>query len=245
MDFGIVGVLTPSDQRYLAENFLAFFNRDYRRVAELHVESLWVPEGTRVEEFEAAIRTICEPIFQRPLKDISFGFFLLRLFQVARRFNYQVQPQLVLLQKTLLNIEGLGRQLYDELDLWKTAKPILEQWMRARLGPAATLERMRAQIPALTETLPELAHRALKQLERGEGLGAGGNRRMMEALREEVRHANRRSLRLMAGGVCLICATLIFGLDGYRPVIAAGIPLWSWGFGLAGLLMWLRVLRDS
>lgn len=246
VDFGIVGVLTPSDQRYLAENFLAFFNRDYRRVAELHVESEWVPAGTRVEEFEAAIRTICEPIFQRPLKDISFGYFLLRLFQVARRFNYQVQPQLVLLQKTLLNIEGLGRQLYDELDLWKTAKPIMEQWMRARLGPAATLERMRAQIPALTETLPELAHRALKQLERGEGFGpGGGNRRMMQELREEVRRANRRSLRVIAGGVCLICAALIFGLDGYRPVLAVGIPLWSWGFGLVGILMWLRVLRDK
>ncbi|MGH8462335.1 MAG: ubiquinone biosynthesis regulatory protein kinase UbiB [Stenotrophobium sp.] len=245
VDFGIVGVLTPSDQRYLAENFLAFFNRDYRRVAELHVESEWVPAGTRVEEFEAAIRTICEPIFQRPLKDISFGFFLLRLFQVARRFNYQVQPQLVLLQKTLLNIEGLGRQLYDELDLWKTAKPIMEEWMRNRLGPAAMLEKARAGIPALAETLPLLAHHALRQLERGEGVGSGGgNRRMLEALREEVRRANRRSLRLTAGGVCLICAALIFGLDGYRPAIAAGIPLWSWGFGLAGLLMWLRVLRD-
>ncbi|MGH8538934.1 MAG: ubiquinone biosynthesis regulatory protein kinase UbiB [Stenotrophobium sp.] len=244
VDFGIVGVLTPSDQRYLAENFLAFFNRDYRRVAELHVESEWVPAGTRVEEFEAAIRTICEPIFQRPLKDISFGFFLLRLFQVARRFNYQVQPQLVLLQKTLLNIEGLGRQLYGELDLWKTAKPIMEQWMRARLGPAATLERMRAQLPELTQTLPELVHRALKQLERGEGFGAG-NRRMLEELRTEVRRANRRSLRIMAGGVCLICAALIFGLDGYRPVMAAGVPLWSWGLGVAGLLMWLRVLRDK
>ncbi|HET8883785.1 MAG TPA: 2-polyprenylphenol 6-hydroxylase, partial [Solimonas sp.] len=120
VDFGIVGTLTASDQRYLAENFYAFFNRDYKRVAELHLESEWIPEGTRVEDFEAAIRTICEPIFQRPLKEISFGFFLLRLFQVARRFNYQVQPQLVLLQKTLLQIEGLGRQLNPDLDLWKT-----------------------------------------------------------------------------------------------------------------------------
>ena len=245
VDFGIVGMLTPSDQRYLAENFLAFFNRDYRRVAELHVESEWVPEGTRVEEFEAAIRTICEPIFQRPLKDISFGFFLLRLFQVARRFNYQVQPQLVLLQKTLLNIEGLGRQLYDELDLWKTAKPIMEEWMRNRLGPAAMLEKARAGFPALADTLPQLAHRALLQMERGEGLGPGnGSRRAMEQLREELRRANRRNVYVIAGGSCLISAALVFGLDGYRPVLAVGVPLWSWFFGLIGAACWLRAFND-
>ncbi|HVT36826.1 MAG TPA: AarF/UbiB family protein, partial [Nevskiaceae bacterium] len=209
VDFGIVGTLSPHDQRYLAENFLAFFNRDYRRVAELHVESQWVPEGTRVEEFEAAIRTVCEPIFQRPLKDISFGFFLLRLFQIARRFNYQVQPQLVLLQKTLLQIEGLGRQLYDELDLWKTAKPIMEDWMKNRLGPMATLERMRTQMPALAETLPELAQRALKQLEKGDGLGAG-NRRELLALRDEIRDANRRTTHTVIGAALLIGAVLLW-----------------------------------
>ncbi|TXH04747.1 MAG: ubiquinone biosynthesis regulatory protein kinase UbiB [Nevskiaceae bacterium] len=245
VDFGIVGMLTPSDQRYLAENFLAFFNRDYRRVAELHVESEWVPEGTRVEEFEAAIRTICEPIFQRPLKDISFGFFLLRLFQVARRFNYQVQPQLVLLQKTLLNIEGLGRQLYDELDLWKTAKPIMEEWMRNRIGPAAMLEKARAGFPALADTLPQLAHRALLQLERGEGLGGGaGNRRLLLELKEEVRRANRRNVFVLAGSACMVSAALMFGLDGYRPVLAAGVPVWSWAFGLVGALCWLRAFSN-
>lgn len=244
VDFGIVGTLTPSDQRYLAENFLAFFNRDYRRIAELHVESAWLPEGTRVEEFEAAIRTICEPIFQRPLKDISFGFFLLRLFQVARRFNYQVQPQLVLLQKTLLQIEGLGRQLYDELDLWKTAKPIMEDWMRKRLSPVATLERMRSQIPALAETLPALAHQALKQLEQGNGFGGSSNR-MLEQLRGDLRRNNRRTILATAGAACVISAALVFGLDGYRPVLAAGVPLWSWFFGIAGLLIWLRAFRDS
>ena len=245
VDFGIVGMLTPSDQRYLAENFLAFFNRDYRRVAELHVESEWLPEGTRVEEFEAAIRTICEPIFQRPLKDISFGFFLLRLFQVARRFNYQVQPQLVLLQKTLLNIEGLGRQLYDELDLWKTAKPIMEEWMRNRLGPAAMIEKARAGFPALADTLPQLAHHALRQIERGNGLGGGsGNRRMLLDLKEEVRRANRRSVYAIAGGACVISASLMFSLDGYRPVLAAGIPLWSWFFGVIGAGLWIRAFRN-
>ena len=243
VDFGIVGVLTPSDQRYLAENFLAFFNRDYRRIAELHIESAWLPEGTRVEEFEAAIRTICEPIFQRPLKDISFGFFLVRLFQIARRFNYQVQPQLVLLQKTLLNIEGLGRQLYPDLDLWKTAKPIMEDWMRKRLSPIATFERMRSQIPALTETLPALAHHALKQLEQGNGPGGNGNRRMLEQLREDLRQNNRRQVLAIAGAACLVSATVMYGLDGYRPVLSFGVPLWSWAFTLAGLVLILRALK--
>lgn len=139
VDFGIVGSLSPSDQRYLAENFHAFFNRDYRRVAELHVESGWVPRSTRIDEFESAIRTVCEPIFERPLKEISFGHLLLRLFQTARRFNMEVQPQLVLLQKTFLNIEGLGRDLYPELDLWKTAKPFLQRWMDEQVGVRALM----------------------------------------------------------------------------------------------------------
>jgi len=230
VDFGIVGTLTPSDQRYLAENFYAFFNRDYRRIAELHLESEWIPAGTRVEEFESAIRTICEPIFQRPLKEISFGFFLLRLFQIARRFNYRVQPQLVLLQKTLLQIEGLGRQLYDELDLWKTAKPIMEQWMQARLGPAAALEKMRAQMPALAETLPELAHHALKQLREGAGPGGGASQRELLALREELRVSNRRSRRTLMGGVLLLTAALLWQ--------GGGVP-WPLSASLAAAALWL------
>jgi ubiquinone biosynthesis protein len=128
VDFGIVGTLDPGDQLYLAGNFLAFFERDYRKVAVLHLESGWVPAGTRVDELESAVRTVCEPIFNKPLKDISFGLVLLHLFEIARRFQMQIQPQLILLQKTLLNIEGLGRQLYPELDLWKTALPILRDW---------------------------------------------------------------------------------------------------------------------
>ncbi|NND64856.1 MAG: ubiquinone biosynthesis regulatory protein kinase UbiB [Gammaproteobacteria bacterium] len=147
VDFGIVGTLTPFDQHYLASNLLAFFNRDYRKVAELHVESGWVPAGTRVDEFEAAIRTVCEPIFNKPLKDISFGHFLVRLFQTARRFDMEVQPQLTLLQKTLLNIEGLGRQLYPDLDLWQTAKPFLEKWMRQRSSPMSLFKRLCRQWP--------------------------------------------------------------------------------------------------
>ncbi|MCW8955830.1 MAG: ubiquinone biosynthesis regulatory protein kinase UbiB, partial [Gammaproteobacteria bacterium] len=171
VDFGIVGSLSPEDQRYLAENFLAFFKRDYYRVAQLHVDSGWVPAGTRVDEFESAIRSVCEPIFERPLKDISFGNLLLRLFQTARRFNMEVQPQLVLLQKTLLNIEGLGRQIYPDLDLWKTAKPFLENWMSEQIGTRALLKGFKQNLPYLAEKMPEmpeLLYQALKKIAEGE-----------------------------------------------------------------------------
>lgn len=166
IDCGIVGTLNREDKRYLAENFVAFFNRDYRKVAQLHVDSGWVPVETSVEEFESAIRTVCEPIFEKPLAEISFGQVLLNLFNTARRFNMQVQPQLVLLQKTLLYIEGLGRQLYPQLDLWKTAKPFLEQWLKQQMGPAAMLKQLKANLPFLVEKLPEmpgLLHSYLQQ----------------------------------------------------------------------------------
>jgi ubiquinone biosynthesis protein len=156
IDFGIMGTLNDNDKRYLAENLLAFFNRDYRRVAQLHVESGWVARDTRVEEFESAIRTVCEPIFEKPLKDISFAQVVLRLFQVARRFHMEVQPQLVLLQKTLLAIEGLGRQLYPELDLWATAKPFLEQWVKDQIGPKAFLAQLKQNMPFFAEQLPHM-----------------------------------------------------------------------------------------
>jgi len=155
IDFGIMGSLSTDDQRYLAENFLAFFNRDYYRVAELHVESGWVPPDTRVDDFESAIRSVCEPIFEKPLHEISFGQLLLRLFQTARRFNMEVQPQLVLLQKTLLNIEGLGRQLYPQLDLWDTAKPYLENWMKEQLGIRSFAKQVKHNAPLWMEQLPE------------------------------------------------------------------------------------------
>lgn len=156
IDFGIIGTLNDSDKRYLAENLLAFFNRDYRRVAQLHVESGWVARDTRIEDFESAIRTVCEPIFEKPLKDISFAQVVLRLFQVARRFQMEVQPQLVLLQKTLLAIEGLGRQLYPELDLWATAKPFLEKWLKEQLGPKAFIKQLQENRPFFTEQLPHM-----------------------------------------------------------------------------------------
>src|SRR5579872_4274271 len=156
VDFGIVGSLNTKDQRYLAENMLAFFKRDYQRVAELHVASGWLPPDTRIDQFEGAIRAVCEPIFERPLKDISFGQLLLRLFQTARRFNINIQPQLILLQKTLLNIEGVGRQLYPELDLWTTAAPFLDRWLKKQMGVKAFLHRIRENIPFWSEKLPEI-----------------------------------------------------------------------------------------
>ena len=164
LDFGIVGTLTDMDKNYLAQNFVAFFRRDYKRVAEVHIESGWVPANTRVDEFESAIRTVCEPIFDRPLKEISFGRVLLRLFQISRRFNVEIQPQLVLLQKTLLNIEGLGRQLDPDLDLWKTAKPFLERWMSEQMGWAALENNLKREVPSwamILPALPRLAHQVM------------------------------------------------------------------------------------
>ena len=156
VDFGIVGSLNTKDQRYLAENMLAFFKRDYQRVAELHVASGWLPPDTRIDQFEGAIRAVCEPIFERPLKDISFGQLLMRLFQAARRFNINIQPQLILLQKTLLNIEGVGRQLYPDLDLWTTAAPFLERWLKQQVGVKAFIRRVRDNLPSWSEKLPEI-----------------------------------------------------------------------------------------
>lgn len=166
LDFGIMGTLTPVDKNYLAQNFLGFFRRDYRRVAEVHVESGWAPAGTRVDEFETAIRAVCEPIFDKPLKEISFGKLLLRLFQTSRRFNMEIQPQLVMLQKTLLNIEGLGRDLDPDLDLWATAKPYLERWMSEQVGWRALVRQVRAEAPLWATTLPQLPrliHQALSE----------------------------------------------------------------------------------
>jgi len=156
VDFGIMGSLNTKDQRYLAENLLAFFKRDYKKVAELHVASGWLPKDTRIDQFESAIRAVCEPIFEKPLKDISFGQLLLRLFQAARRFNINIQPQLILLQKTLLNVEGVARQLYPDLDIWTTASPYLEKWLKTQMGPKAFLRRVKENLPYWSEILPEL-----------------------------------------------------------------------------------------
>ncbi|TNE98705.1 MAG: ubiquinone biosynthesis regulatory protein kinase UbiB [Gammaproteobacteria bacterium] len=242
IDFGIVGTLAPDDQSYLARNLLAFFRRDYRQVAQLHIQSGWVPPETRINEFEAAIRTVCEPIFEKPLKDISFGHFLLRLFQTARRFNMEVQPQLVLLQKTLLNVEGLGRQLYPDLDLWSTAQPFLESWMRKRIGPSGLIKSLQSHLPSWLEQspeMPQLVHDALLQL-RHTGPTEQQNNASLELLREQQIRADRRWRR------SIVAAMLVAGaLVGTQPEAITWIqstPPWSWALlGAAGIL----VLRGS
>jgi ubiquinone biosynthesis protein len=222
-----MGTLNPVDQHYLAENFIAFFNRNYRRVAELHIESGWVPPGTRVDEFEAAIRTVSEPIFGKPLREISFGHFLLRLFQTARRFNMEVQPQLVLLQKTLLAIEGLGRRLYPDLDLWSTAKPFLERWMSEQIGPRSYVNRLRVEAPAWGQILPELPgllHRALKQVVERD-LELRLQSRDLERIRRDLRRGARRSYLTMIGATSLIAAAVLTAWEG--PT-AQPIPPLAW-----------------
>ena len=214
VDFGIVGSLTHEDQRYLAENLLAFFNRDYHRVAQLHVESGWVPSGTRVDEFESAIRAVCEPIFNKPLSEISFGHFLLRLFQTARRFDMEVQPQLVLLQKTLLYIEGLGRQLYPELDLWATAKPFLERWMAEQVGPTAFARKLRRNLPTLTEhaaDMPLLMHKVLSDAAQGR-LALKWKSDELTRLRRELNENHRTTVGAISGAAMLISGAMLLTL---------------------------------
>jgi ubiquinone biosynthesis protein len=194
LDFGIVGTLTEVDKEYLAQNFVAFFRRDYKRVAELHIESGWVPAGTRVDELEAAVRAVCEPYFDRPLKEISLGMVLMRLFQTSRRFQVEIQPQLVLLQKTLLNIEGLGRDLDPELDLWATAKPFLEQWMLEQVGPQKLLNELKAQAPRYAKLIPELPTLLHQFLHRG----TVDNTQMMRELLVEQKRTNRLLQTLVA-----------------------------------------------
>ena len=242
IDFGIMGTLTTEDQRYLAENLLAFFNRDYRRVAELHVESEWVPKTTRIDEFEAAIRTVSEPIFEKPLAEISFGHFLLRLFQVARRFDMEVQPQLVLLQKTLLNIEGLGRQLYPELDLWTTAKPYMEEWIKKQVGPRAFARRVKENLPILSEQLPEiplLAYRVLKDASEGR-LKVNYHSDQLQEIHKVLKKQHQQTLSVITGSSLLITGGVIYGLGaGSTALFLAS------GSGGLGLLLVLTGLFKS
>jgi ubiquinone biosynthesis protein len=232
VDFGIVGTLDERDKHYLAENFLAFFRRDYRRVARLHVDSSWVPAGTRVDELEAAVRAVCEPIFNKPIKDISFGVVLLRLFQTARQFNMEIQPQLVLLQKTMLQIEGLGRQLYPELDLWKTAKPVLEQWMRERHDPRTRFKELVEAWPEISDDLamlPRVLHRALRRVDAEDA----AVRRLHRAplVVAEPRRAARLE-QLVVGAALLIAGVLWTGLAEPQWLGWAGA-----GVGLAVLVL--------
>lgn len=235
VDFGIVGTLDLRDQNYLAENFLAVFDRDYRRVAELHVESGWVPRNTRVDEMESAIRTVLEPIFNKPIKDISFGTVLLRLFDISRRFDMRIQPQLILLQKTLLNIEGLGRELYPELDIWQTAAPILREWMRERMSLRTQLKHIRRQIPdvlTVARALPALAKVAVQHAQ--DGTLKWGAEEELATLREEIRASERRrsgttlAVALGLGGLIWLGFGLLPGLFGLVLMLGA-VAAWWWG----------------
>ena len=235
VDWGIIGTLSHEDQRYLAENFLAFFNRDYHRVAQLYVDSGWVPPDTRVDEFEFAVRTVCEPIFNKPLAEISFATVLLRLFETARRFNMEVQPQLVLLQKTLLNIEGLGRDLYPELDLFETAQPILRRWMEERLGGRAVIEDLRTQWPDIREglrELPAILRRVGEQAANGQ-LRVTMDAGELRALREDMRRQDRRRYVATVGmAAALVGALLVLTVEprgaGWLTVAAgAAVTIWA------------------
>jgi ubiquinone biosynthesis protein len=219
VDFGIVGTLQARDQHYLAENFMAFFDRDYARVAALHVESGWVPRGTRVDELESAVRTVCEPIFNKPLKEISFAQVLLRLFETARRFDMQVQPQLILLQKTLFNIEGLGRQLYPELDLWQTAQPYLRRWMQERMSPRSVFKRVRAQLPDVLlalQQVPQIFQTAVRDATEGR-LRLTVENPGVAQLREEIRRSDSRRDAAIAAAVLWLSGLLWLTLSTQIP----------------------------
>lgn len=229
IDCGIVGSLNKDDKRYLAENFIAFFNRDYRKVAELHVDSGWVPRDTNIEDFEFAIRTVCEPIFEKPLAEISFGHVLLNLFNTARRFNMEVQPQLVLLQKTLLYVEGLGRQLYPQLDLWTTAKPFLETWLRDQVGIPAIIRALKEKAPFWAEKLPELPELFYDSLQQHKVLQQSVDRVFAQLDKQRNRHGRSRYL-FGIGATLLLSGTIL---------VAAKIPVWPAWIIAGGCVAWI------
>ena len=230
VDFGIVGTLSPNDQKYLAGNFLAFFERDYHEIAKLHLDSGWVPPDTRIDQLETAVRTVCEPIFNKPLAEISFAQILLRLFRISQQFNMEIQPQLILLQKTLLNIEGLGRELYPELDLWKTAHPILRQWMDEQISPRAILDDIRVNLPQLRETLRKLPvvikHLAYQATEGT--LQATTQALELKVLREQLKRQQRHFFLFAVGATATLSGTLI--------LILGTIPILGWMLLVAGIV---------
>ncbi len=230
VDFGIVGTLSAVDQQYLAGNFLAFFDRDYYKIAKLHLDSGWVPPDTRIDELETAVRTVCEPIFNKPLAEISFALVLIRLFRIAQRFNMEIQPQLILLQKTLLNIEGLGRELYPELDLWKTAHPVLRQWMDEQVGPRVMIDDIRENLPQLRQALRELPV-VIKHL--ADQAAEGNPHRKsnvpeLKELREQISRQQRQHFLLAAGATSAISGTLLLTLE--------TMPWLGWVLFIAGVV---------
>ena len=234
VDFGIVGTLSPEDQRYLAENFLAFFDRDYHRIAKLHIDSGWVPAGTRVDQLESAVRTVCDPIFSKPLAEISFAQVLMRLFRVAQRFNVEIQPQMILLHKTLFNIEGLGRQLYPQLDLWKTAHPVLKRWMDDQVGGRAMLRDVRDNLPQLRDALRELPA-ILNHL--GEQVAEGRIRFNLASpelreIRKQLADQRRQRYWLTAAATSIVSGALVMTLG--------SVPVLGWGLlGAGAVAAWV------
>lgn len=233
IDFGIVGTLNREDKRYLAENFVAFFNSDYRKVAELHVDSGWVPATTNIDDFEMAIRSVCEPIFHKPLAEISFGQVLVQLFNTARRFDMVVQPQLVLLQKTLLYVEGLGRQLYPQLDLWQTAKPFLENWMKEQVGWSAMMGKVKSNLPFWSEKLPEIPELVFDSLKQAKRLPQKQQLWHEQQLLQH-RENTKSIIYAVGGGTFILVATLL-------PLYP--VPLWASGVCvLIGIGCWVKTV---
>ncbi len=234
VDFGIVGTLSPTDQQYLAENFLAFFERDYHKIARLHIDSGWVPAGTRIDELESAVRTVCEPIFNKPLAEISFAQVLIRLFETAQRFNMEIQPQLILLQKTLFNIEGLGRELYPQLDLWETAQPVLRRWMDEQVGARGVIDSIRDNLPQLREAmraLPGVLHMLSEQAASGE-INFRLQSPELKHLEQQFADQQRQRFLLAAGALLALTGTLL--------VVLETAPWAGWGLLAAGVLVFLR-----
>ena len=244
VDFGIMSSLSEFDKRYLADNFLAFLNKDYQKVAELHVQSGWVPAGTRVDEFEFAIRTVCEPLFDRPIGEISFGTLLLRLFQTARRFNMEIMPQLLLLQKTLVNIEGLGRDLYPELNIWSTARPLLERWMGERVGIRGLIRGARENIPYWLDRLPGFPTKVIDLVERlSDGrLQFEWKQDELEKIRQELDENNRRNILAIIGATLLIGCFILMGLSTAPEVDNTGILAWVLGIS-GGIILFFSLHR--
>ena len=241
VDCAIIGSLSDADQYYLARNLLGIFQRDYRTVAQLHVECGWVPPQTRVQDFESALRAVCEPVFERPISEISFGQLLIYLFRTARRFDMEVQPSLVLLQKTLLNIEGLGRQLYPDLNLWETAQPFLENWLQDRYSPQSMLRRLQRHAPAWLEQLPQLPDAVLENLQHSrenEERLQQQQRHVAELEKRVVDHHRQRKRQLLAAVACVLAAIAAFP-NGWYHLSNAPVSSWLLG-GLAVALLWPR-----
>lgn len=243
VDFGIMGSLSENDQHYLANNFMAFLSRDYKRVAELHIESGWVPPDTRVDEFEFAIRSVCEPIFEKPIREISFGHLLLRLFQTAQRFHMEILPQLLLLQKTLVNIEGVGRQLYPDLDLWETARPIMKRWMSEQAGVHHLLKTSRENLPMWMERLPHVpgdAMEVLDRLKRGQ-LEIKTDQAKLDELIQHLEQSSRRQTSATVGVGLILAATILYSVQHEEAITFANIPLSVWLTAVPGVSLLLRL----